>query len=126
MSPGARSLAVWTGYVVGLGAALLLVPNVILSVFQIEETDEAWIRVVGMLLIALGPYYWTAVRSEFGPMIEASVWVRWGIVVTLVVLAFTTGPWQLALFAAVDFLGGLWTYVASRKAPSKEPALPPG
>ena len=118
MSPGARSLAVWTGYVVLLGAALLLIPNVVLSVFQIEETDEVWIRVVGMLLIALGPYYWTAVRAEFGPMIEASVWVRWGIVVALVVLAFTTGPWQLVLFAAVDLLGGLWTYIAFRKAPA--------
>ncbi len=96
----------------------MLIPNVVLSLFQIEETDEAWIRVVGMLLIALGPYYWTAVRAEFGPMIEASVWVRWGIVVALVLLAFTTGPWQLVLFAAVDLLGGLWTYIAFRKAPA--------
>lgn len=114
MSPGARSLAVWTGYVVILGAVLLLFPNWLLSIFQIEETGEVWVRIVGMLLIALGPYYWTAVRGEFVPMIEASIWVRWGIVVTLVSLALTVGPWQLVLFATVDFLGGLWTFLASR------------
>ncbi|MEA1902928.1 MAG: hypothetical protein U9N56_05310 [Actinomycetota bacterium] len=118
MSPGARSLAAWTGYVMILGAVLLLFPNALLSIFQIEETSEVWIRIVGMLLIALGPYYWTAVRGEFGPMIEASIWVRWAIVVILVVLAFTAGPWQLVLFASVDFLGGLWTYLATRKEPT--------
>lgn len=113
MSRGARSLAVWTVYVIILGTVLLIVPNWFLSIFQIEETTEVWVRIVGMLLIALGPYYWTAVKGEFTPMIRASVWVRWAIVITLVVLAFTIGPWQLVLFALVDFLGGLWTFLAA-------------
>ena len=115
MSPGARSMAVWTGYVMVLGAGLLLVPNVIFSIFRIEETDEVWIRIVGLLLLGYGLYYWTAVRHELGSLFEMSVWVRWGIVVGLVVLAFTTGPWQLVLFAAVDALGGAWTYLALRQ-----------
>jgi hypothetical protein len=57
-------MAVWTGYVVLLGAGLLLIPNVILSVFRIEETDEAWIRIVGLLLIGYGAYYWTAIQPR--------------------------------------------------------------
>ncbi len=43
-----------------------------------------------------------------------SVWVRWGIAAGLIVLAFTVGPWQLVLFASVDLLGGLWTFLALR------------
>lgn len=116
MSPASRSMTVWTAYVSILGAALLVIPNVILCVFQIDETDEPWIRIVGILLISLGAYYWTAVRDEYTPMYLASVWVRWGIVVGLVVLAFATGPWQLVLFASVDLLGGMWTYATLRRS----------
>lgn len=46
-----------------------------------------------------------------------SVWVRWGIVVGLVVPAFTVGPRQLVLFALVDALGGVWTFFALRATP---------
>jgi hypothetical protein len=110
-------MAVWTGYVVALGVGLLAIPNVILELFRIEETDEVWIRIVGLLLVGYGLYYLTAVRAEFTPLYEMSVWVRWGIVVGLVVLAVTVGPWQLVLFASVDLLGGLWTFLALRAGP---------
>ena len=65
MSSATRSMAVWTAYVLLLGAVLLVIPNVLLSIFQIEETDEAWIRIVGLLLLGYGVYYWTAVQAEF-------------------------------------------------------------
>jgi hypothetical protein len=51
-------MAVWTGYVLVVGAGFLLIPNVILSVVQIEETDEVWIRILGLLLIGYGGFYW--------------------------------------------------------------------
>jgi hypothetical protein len=117
MSSATRSMSVWTGYVLILGVALLLIPNVILSVFQVAETNEVWIRIVGLLLIGYGLYYLTAVRAEFVPLYGMSVWVRWGIAAGLIVLAFTVGPWQLVLFASVDLLGGLWTFLALRRAP---------
>lgn len=112
MSSATRSMAVWTGYVLLLGGGLLLIPNVILSVFQIDDTDEAWIRIVGLLLIGYGAFYWTAVRVEFTGLYRMSVWARWGIAAGLIVLAFTVGPWQLVLFASADLLGGLWTHIA--------------
>jgi hypothetical protein len=117
MSSATRSMSVWTGYVLILGGGLVLVPNVVLSVFQVAGTSEAWIRIVGLLLIGYGLYYLTAVRAEFVPLYEMSVWVRWGIAVGLVALAFTVGPWQLVIFASVDFLGGLWTFLALRRVP---------
>ena len=117
MSSATRSMAVWTVYVLLLGAILLVIPNVLLSIFQIEETDEAWIRIAGLLLLGYGAYYWTAVQAEFTALYRMSVWVRWGIFAGLVVLAFTVGPWQLVLFASIDFLGALWTMYALRTEP---------
>ena len=114
MSSATRSMAVWTVYVLFLGAVLLVIPNVLLSIFQVEETDEVWIRIVGLLLLGYGAYYWTAVQAEFTALYRMSVWVRWGIVVGLVVLALTVGPWQLVLFASIDFMGALWTMLTLR------------
>ena len=114
MSPAARSMLVWTIYVLVLGVALLLIPNVILSIFSIAETSETWIRVVGMLLIVLGILYPNMIRHEDRPMFEATVYARWFAVVALTVLAFTAGPWQLVLFAVVDFAGATWTFLALR------------
>lgn len=119
MSSATRSMAVWTTVeVLLLGAVLLVIPNVLLSIFQVEETDEAWIRIAGLLLLGYGAYYWTALQAEFTALYRMSVWVRWGIVVGLVALAFTVGPWQLVLFASIDFLGGLWTMVTLRTNPT--------
>jgi hypothetical protein len=114
MSAATLSMAVWTAYVFLLGAVFLLVPNVLLSFLGIPETDEVWIRLAGLLLIGFGLYYMTAIRADFRPLYVVSAWGRFALVATLVVLAFTIGPWQLVLFAIVDFLGGLWTFAALR------------
>lgn len=111
-------MQVWIGYVIALGLALLFIPNVIFSLFGIAETDEVWIRTVGMLLLGYAGYYWTAVRDDLRSIYEMSVWVRWGVVVVLIVLAVTTGPWQLVLFAAVDLAGSTWTFAALRQQPA--------
>lgn len=74
MSSATRSMAVWTGYGLLLGAGLLLIPNSILSVFQIEETEEVWIRIVGLLLLGYGAYYWKAVRAAFRPLCGGASW----------------------------------------------------
>ena len=46
MSPAARSVFVFSSYLWVLGGVLLLVPNVLLSLFGIPETNEVWVRVV--------------------------------------------------------------------------------
>ena len=121
MSRSALSIAIWTGYVVVLGTILLVIPNVLLSVFGVEETSEVWIRVLGAVLVGLALYYWTIAIQEIWPMMITSVMVRGGIGIVLVILAFTSGPWQLVLFAAVDMAGGLWTFLAMRS--EEKPAI---
>lgn len=114
MSGARQSLVVWSIYVYVLGAVLLLIPNVLLGVFGIEETKEVWIRVVGVTVVALGVLYSGAVRSHTRQMYMAAVWDRYLAVVLLLILAVTVGPWQLALFAVVDVIGATWTWMALR------------
>lgn len=114
MSSAARSLYAWSIYVAIVGVGFLIMPNVVLSVFQIDETDEVWIRIVGLLVLSLPILYVTAARGELIAMFLASVWYRWLIAAGLIVLGLVAGPWQLLLFASVDFLGGLWTLLSVR------------
>lgn len=122
MSP-VLSLQVWTVYVFAIGVSLLLAPNVILGLFGMPETTEVWIRVVGVVVIAIGIIYWSMVRREDAGGIRATVYERYLAAAAFVVLAFTTGPWQLVLFGVVDFLGASWTFAALRSRSSvPEPA----
>ncbi|MGH8927683.1 MAG: hypothetical protein ACRDWH_04995 [Acidimicrobiia bacterium] len=44
----------------------------------------------------------------------ASLYGRWFVAGALSVLAISTGPWQLLLFAAIDLAGSIWTFLALR------------
>lgn len=115
MSSAARSMQVWAIYTTVIGLALLLVPNTVLGVFQIEETTEVWVRVVGAVALSLSVVYWYIVSEGSRRMFQATVYDRVLFVGIAVVLAFTTGPWQLILFAIVDAAGALWTHLANRQ-----------
>lgn len=118
MSGAARSLYAWSIYVVIVGAGFLLMPNVVLSVFQIDESEEVWIRILGLIVLALSILYLAMAQADSAYLYMASVWFRWFIAAGLVVVAIVEGPWQIALFASVDFLGGLWTFLAVRSQAS--------
>ena len=68
-----------------------------------------------MLAIFLGVYYVIAARTNFLPMLEASVRVR--VAVPLFLGAFVVLGWApatLLLFAGVDLAGAVWTYLTLR------------
>lgn len=114
MTGAARSLQVWAIYATGIGLALVLAPNILLGVFQIEETTGPWIRVAGGVVLALAVVYWNIVSEGSRRMFQATVYDRGLFAVVAVVLAFTTGPWQLLLFAIIDAAGALWTHLTNR------------
>jgi hypothetical protein len=53
MTPAARSILVYSIYVFGLGATLLLIPNVPLPIVGLPQAADVWIRVAGMTVIFL-------------------------------------------------------------------------
>jgi hypothetical protein len=116
MSKGARTIQVWSFYVLGLGLILLIVPNLLLGLFGFPATDEVWIRVAGVLVLLLAYYYYNAARLELTALFEWSVNGRIPIIIvfTLFVLLRLAPP-QLILFGAVDLAGALWTRSALRR-----------
>src|SRR5690242_2452122 len=79
MSAAARSILVYSIYVLGLGATLLLIPNVPLSIVGLPTTTEVWIHVTGMTVIFLGIIYFLAARNESRTTFVASVPIRFSV-----------------------------------------------
>lgn len=115
MTPAARSVNIFGTYLVVLGIALLVAPNPLLSLFQLAQTSEVWIRVVGMLVAFLGIYYRVAAAADLRVFFLATVMVRASVPVFLLsfVIAGWAG-WPLLIFGVVDAAGAAWTWTALR------------
>ena len=81
MSRSAVSVFVFGIYLLLLGAVLVIVPNVLLTVFFVPPTNEVWIRVVGMLILFLGVYYVLAAHAELRQFFPWTVYVRSSVIV---------------------------------------------
>ena len=117
MSPAARSILVYSIYAFGLGATLLLVPNIPLPLFGLPQANEVWIRVAGMTVVFLSILYFTAARNEYRELFEKSVWIRFAVPVIFagfVVAGFA--PWNLILLTPLDVVFALWTLIALRRS----------
>ena len=116
MTPASKSIYYFGFYLLILGISLTVVPNVLLSLFQIAETSEIWIRILGTVVFGLGLYYVFMAPSNNTLFLTLSVYVRAFIMLMFVVfVALGWAPAQLILFGLVDLAGAAWTYVALRK-----------
>jgi hypothetical protein len=98
-----------------LGIALVVVPNLLLTLFTVPATSEVWIRVAGMLVLFLGVYYVQAARKEMTDFMRWTVYLRSSVIaffIAFVLLGFA--PLPLILFGVVDLLGAMWTLWALR------------
>src|SRR6266704_3257789 len=103
MSGAARSILVYSIYVFGLGATLLLIPNVPLPIFGLPQATEVWIRVAGMTVLFLSIFYFIAARNDYRAIFVASVPIRFSVVVFFAAFAaagFT--QWNILLFTPFD------------------------
>ena len=115
MSKSAFTLKVFGIYLTILGIALIIVPNILLSLFGLPETSEVWIRVVGVMAFNVGIYFIFAAKSEAKSFFHASVYTRLFVFFAFVVFAGLglTKP-IIVLFGSVELLGGIWTFVTLR------------
>jgi len=118
MSKAAFSVFLFSFYLFALGSILVVIPNVLLSVFRIQETNEVWVRVVGMLVLILGFYYSTAARNELTPFLRATVYGRCAVLVFFIAfVGLSFAPPILVLFGVVDAVAATWTAAALRAEP---------
>jgi hypothetical protein len=123
MSRAAMSMFVFGIYLFGLGAILLIAPNVLLGIFGLEPATDVFVRSVGMLVVFLGYYYVSAARGEVVPFMRWSVRARPFVIAFFI--AFVALGWskpQLILFGAVELAAAIWTHLALRASGAAPPA----
>lgn len=116
MTASSRSIYYFGYYLLILGITLTVVPNLLLSTFQLPETHEIWIRVLGVVVFNIGIYYVFMAPANHALFLTLSVYTRLLILFWFVV--FVILDWasaQLILFGLVDGAGAIWTYLALRK-----------
>lgn len=115
MSRAAQTVQAFGGYLIALGLALVVMPNLMLAAFTLPQTNEVWIRVVGVLVFNVGIYYIAAARCEARGFFVATVYARFGVLLAFTAFAMTgLAEPLLILFGLLDALGALWTARALR------------
>lgn len=116
MNAPAKSILVHGLYLAILGAALMLLPNLVLGMLGLPEATDVWVRVTGALTFLLGYYYIQAARKG------VTEFMRWTVVArstfALFSLAFVLLGFArpgLLLAGVLDLLGALWTALTLRK-----------
>ena len=115
MNKAAVSIMVWGLYEVGTGLGFLLIPNVLLPLFGFPTTTEVWIRVLGLVVLALALYHIHCARNNVIPFFQITILGRVAFaigLVTLVLMGFSGAG--LALFAVIEVFGAAWTWSALR------------
>lgn len=126
MSKSAFSLRVFSIYMFALGSVLVAAPNLLLSLFGVPETDEVWIRVVGVLVLIVGYLDFMASRNELLAFFRWSIAARLSVpafFVTFVALGFA--PPILILIGAIDTAGAIWTAACLRADGLAQPGSQP-
>ena len=118
----ALSVHVFGLYLCGTGLLLLLAPALVLAPLGLAVPQDVWIRLVGILAIALGLTDVLAARDGVVALIRWSVWRRLGAgIAILALVALGVAPPALVLFAAVDIAAAAWTAVAMRRTSAARP-----
>jgi hypothetical protein len=116
MSKSAKSVFIYGIYLAFNGIMLLLAPNVLITSLGIEPATEVWIRLSGILLMAISVYYFLAAKYELVVIMKATAFIRFTIIfffTAFVLLDFVSQ--SIIVISAIDFLGGLWTYIMLKK-----------
>ena len=115
MTSAARSVYVFGIYLLVLGGMLMGAPNTLLSAFRMDPTTEPWIRVLGVVVMAIGMLDLACARTNQVGFFRATVYTRTFAFISFLVFAvFGIAPMTLILFGVVDLVGALWTFVALR------------
>jgi len=116
MSHPARSVYVASLYLIGLGCGLIIIPNIVLSLFGLPPTHEVWIRMLGMMTLFLGIFQNRIARDELRSFFRLTVILRLSVVgfVCGFILMGVAAP-IFILITPVDVLGAGWTWIALKR-----------
>lgn len=115
MSRAAISVFVFGCYILINAVILLTAPNLMLSTLGLEPTREPWLRLLGLMTLALSVYYIQAAREEMTAFFRLTMWGRLIILAGTIALA-SAGlvPQVIVMFGVIDAAGAMWTAIALR------------
>ena len=95
-----------------LGTLYVVAPAAALEPYGFDEPEEVWIRLVGVLALAIGVLHTAGTIANERWYYVATVVERVLAGLVQVILAITIGPWQLAAFGSLDLVSAAWTALA--------------
>jgi hypothetical protein len=111
MNRASKSIFIFGLYSLLMGVVLLFLPNKVLPLFYIPVSGEAWLNLLGFLLMCSSYYY---IRSAFSGSLQFALYTTHTRFAAPLVVAYliSTGKadWHFLSFGIVDGLGGLWTW----------------
>jgi len=117
MTPASKSVYFFGIYLIVLGIVLITIPNTLLLTLQLPETNEVWIRVVGVLVFSIGMYYVYLAPQNNNTFLALTAYVRASIMVWFILFVMLDWvPPQLILFGVIDLIGAIWTFMALRRS----------
>lgn len=99
-----------------MGLGMMFIPNLLLTIFGFAQTNEIWIRMLGLFTFTTGIYYFYSATHDQQAFFKATVYGRIFFFTMTVIFVFVFDqPWMLALIGSVDLVGGLWTMAALKR-----------
>ena len=115
MTSTAKSVFYYSFYMLGMGLALLFIPNLILGVFGFESTNDIWIRILGLFTFCAGMLYFYCGRTNQTGFFRISVIERIVFFLGMVgIVLFVPANPLLVLIGSVDLFGAIWTALTLR------------
>ena len=114
MNPADISIFVFGIYLIAVvGIGFVAMPNTVLSMFKLPKTNEPWLRILGFIVAVIGVHCINAAVNGLTAFHWMSVWLRFSVLVFLVVLTVLkqTKP-QIIIFGVIDAGAAVWTLVA--------------
>jgi hypothetical protein len=112
ISKSANSVLIYGVYIVFVGTAFLLFPNICLHLLGMKTATEIWIHITGWFGIWLGIYYIVSALSESKTFILTTVYGRPTFICflgVLVALGMIEPP--VLIIGAIDIITAIWTYI---------------
>ena len=115
MSQSALSIFVFGWYIFVNALVLIVSPNLLLTTLGLEPTQEPWLRLLGVVTLALSFYYILAAYEEVLSFFQWTILGRSTVFVGVTALAFGgLVPAVIVVFAVIDAAGAVWTAAALR------------
>ncbi len=110
------SLTVQGIYVLITGLQLIFIPSTLLGMFGFDPPAEIWIKVLGVLVLALAILYYSINTSGNKEVVMSTVWFRIFVAAGFLLLVVSgQTKSSLLLFAGVDVATAVWTWIELKK-----------